>query len=99
RSSPRKLVIAWGAGGDVSSELEQEGNQVLLTLIHRRSPDRGTLLRAEAGWHMHLDVLVARATGNAPEPFWDGCTHGPACGGSTTSGCPPDEIHGSGSAQ
>ena len=25
-----------------------------------------------AGWHMHLDVLVARATGQEPMPFWDG---------------------------
>ena len=25
-----------------------------------------------AGWHMHLDILVARATGTEPEPFWDG---------------------------
>lgn len=69
---PRKLVIAWGAGGDVSFELEQNGNQVLLTLIHRRLPDRETLLRVAAGWHMHLDVMVARATGKEPEPFWDG---------------------------
>jgi uncharacterized protein YndB with AHSA1/START domain len=70
--TPRKLVIAWGASGDVSFELEQKGNQVLLTLIHRRLPDRGTLLRAGASWHMHLDVLVARVTANEPEPFWDG---------------------------
>jgi uncharacterized protein YndB with AHSA1/START domain len=69
---PRKLVIAWGASGDVSFELEQKGNQVLLTLTHRRVPDRGTLLGVGAGWHMHLDVLVARATGKEPEPFWDG---------------------------
>lgn len=25
-----------------------------------------------AGWHMHLDVLVARASGTTPQPFWDG---------------------------
>jgi hypothetical protein len=25
-----------------------------------------------AGWHMHLDILVARATSQEPEPFWDG---------------------------
>ena len=25
-----------------------------------------------AGWHMHLDVLVARASGQEPlQPFWD----------------------------
>jgi hypothetical protein len=42
---------------------------VLLTVIHRRVPDRATL---SAGWHMHLDILVARATGKEPAPFWDG---------------------------
>ena len=69
---PRKLSIAWGNSGDVTFELEPKGNQVLLTLIHRRLPDRGTMLMVGAGWHMHLDVLVARATGTASVPFWDG---------------------------
>ena len=45
---------------------------MLLTVIHRRLPDRATLLMVGAGWHMHLDILVARATGKEPEPFWDG---------------------------
>ena len=45
---------------------------MLLTVIHRRLPGRDTLLKLAAGWHMHLDVLVARATGKEPEPFWDG---------------------------
>jgi hypothetical protein len=26
----------------------------------------------ELVWHMHLDILVARATGRAPAPFWEG---------------------------
>jgi uncharacterized protein YndB with AHSA1/START domain len=69
---PRKLAIAWDGSGDVSFELEPKGNEVLLTVIHRRLPNRSTLLGVGAGWHMHLDVLVARATGKEPEPFWDG---------------------------
>jgi len=69
---PRKLAITWGSTGGVSFELEPRGNQVLLTVIHRRVPDRTTLLNVSAGWHMHLDVLVARATGKEPAPFWDG---------------------------
>lgn len=69
---PRKLAIAWEGSGDVSFELTPKGNQVLLTLIHRRLPDRATTLMVSAGWHMHLDILVARATGKEPEPFWDG---------------------------
>jgi uncharacterized protein YndB with AHSA1/START domain len=69
---PRKLAIAWGASGEVSFELAPKGNEVLLTIIHRRLPDRATMLMVGAGWHMHLDILVARATGKEPAPFWDG---------------------------
>ena len=53
-------------------ELEPKGKGVLLTVIHRRLPDRSTMLKVSAGWHMHLDVLVARASGEEPAPFWDG---------------------------
>lgn len=69
---PRRLAISFADAGDVSFELEPRGDQVLLTLIHRRLPDRKTMLKVGAGWHMHLDILVARATGKEPEPFWDG---------------------------
>lgn len=69
---PRKLAFAWQGSGDVSFELEPRGDHVLLTVIHRRLPDRATLLKVGAGWHMHLDILVARATGRKPEPFWEG---------------------------
>ena len=69
---PRKLAITWGAHGAVSFELARQGSEVLLTLIHSRVPDRATLLSVSAGWHMHLDILVARASGRQPAPFWDG---------------------------
>ena len=69
---PRKLAFTWGNSGDVSFELAPQGDDVLLTVIHRRLPDRATMLMVGAGWHMHLDVLVARANGKEPDPFWDG---------------------------
>jgi uncharacterized protein YndB with AHSA1/START domain len=69
---PRRLVITWNSTGDVSFELQPRGEKVLLTIVHRRFADRATLLKHMAGWHMHLDVLVARASGKAPAPFWDG---------------------------
>jgi uncharacterized protein YndB with AHSA1/START domain len=70
---PRKLAFAWKGSGDVSFELEPKGDQVRLTVIHRRLPDRAMMLKVCAGWHMHLDYLVAAATATQPaEPFWDG---------------------------
>lgn len=69
---PRKLVISWHGTGDVSFELEQHGKDVLLTVIHRGLPDRETMLEVSAGWHSHLDVLVARILGARPQYFWDG---------------------------
>jgi uncharacterized protein YndB with AHSA1/START domain len=69
---PRKLSFAWEGSGDVSIELEAKGKDVLLTLVHRRLPSRSMMLGVSAGWHMHLDVLVARARGGEPAPFWDG---------------------------
>ncbi|HEY5817507.1 MAG TPA: SRPBCC family protein [Mesorhizobium sp.] len=69
---PHRLSFTWSGGGDVTFELQPKGRQVLLTLVHRRLADRATMLSISAGWHMHLDILAARATGNEPAPFWDG---------------------------
>lgn len=68
---PRKLVFTWQGSGDVSFELESQGKQVLLTVIHRHLPDRETLLDVAAGWHTHLDTLAARANDEEPAPYWD----------------------------
>ncbi|WP_119271649.1 SRPBCC family protein [Taklimakanibacter deserti] len=69
---PRKLVFTWEDSGDVSFELESKGDEVLLTVIHRRLANRETMLMVGPGWHMHLDILAAVAAGRKPEPFWDG---------------------------
>jgi uncharacterized protein YndB with AHSA1/START domain len=71
---PRKLVFTWEGSGDVSFELEPKGGEVLLTVIHRRLANRETMLMVGPGWHMHLDILAAVATGQRPEAFWDGWT-------------------------
>jgi uncharacterized protein YndB with AHSA1/START domain len=69
---PHRLVFTWQDTGDVSIELERKGEAVLLTLIHRRLPDRAYAMKVGPGWHAHLDILVLRATGKIPtEPFWD----------------------------
>lgn len=71
---PRALSITWGNTGGVSFTLEARGDKVLLTLVHHRLCDRATLLNVSAGWHAHLDILVARMTGGEPGAFWDGWT-------------------------
>jgi uncharacterized protein YndB with AHSA1/START domain len=69
---PRRLAFTWSGSGEVSFDLEPKGDSVLLTLVHRQLRDRSMMLMVGAGWHMHLNVLVARVSGTTTEPFWDG---------------------------
>lgn len=69
---PRRLAFAFGGAGEVTITLDPVGPEVLLTLVHRRLPDRATMLKVGAGWHMHLDLLCARVAGLPAGPFWDG---------------------------
>lgn len=69
---PCRLTIAWGTSSDVTFDLTPKGSEVLLTVVHRRLPDRAITLMVGAGWHMHLDILVALMRGTTPEPYWDG---------------------------
>jgi len=68
----RKLRCLWPGAGDVTFQLEAEGQDVILTLAHRQLPDQATKARVAAGWHMHLDILCARATGARAPSFWSG---------------------------
>jgi uncharacterized protein YndB with AHSA1/START domain len=68
---PRRISFSWRDSGDVTIDLAEQDDRVLLTLVHRRLPGRAMLLRVAAGWHAHLDVLLARAEGRSPDPFWD----------------------------
>jgi uncharacterized protein YndB with AHSA1/START domain len=68
---PHKLVISWGTASEVTFLLEPVGKSVLLKLTHRKLPDRGSSLNVSAGWHTHLDALVAKLTGEPVGPFWD----------------------------
>jgi len=69
---PHRISFTWDGSGDVTFELETQGDEVLLTVIHRRLPDRRTLLQVAAGWHMHLDILVDRFSAREPAAFWPG---------------------------
>lgn len=69
---PRRLAFTWG-DGDVTIELQQQGRDVLLTLVHRRITERSSRVMIGAGWHTHLDLLAARIAGTQPATtFWDG---------------------------
>lgn len=74
-AAPYRLAISWGSTGGVVFDLEPEGDDVLLTLTHRRVPDRAILLNVSAGWHAHLDALVLRLNGRKVTSFWDTWTH------------------------
>ncbi len=67
---PRRLSFSWGTCTEVSFDLQAQGSHVLLTVVHRRLPDKATVLMVGPGWHAHLDILAARLQGVAPAPFW-----------------------------
>src|SRR5690606_12146657 len=71
---PRLLTIAWDDGSEASMSLQAQQDEVLLTIVHRRLPDRPTLLCVSAGWHNHLDVLAARLAEQPVSGFWDNWT-------------------------
>jgi uncharacterized protein YndB with AHSA1/START domain len=68
---PHRLSFSWNDSGEVSFLLERQGTDVLLTLVHRRIADRTEQLMVGPGWHAHLDILIARLSGEDPDPFWD----------------------------
>jgi uncharacterized protein YndB with AHSA1/START domain len=68
--APRRLAFKWFGAGEVTFELEPQGDEVLLTVTHQRISDRVNLLKVSAGWHTHLDILEARARGREPAPVW-----------------------------
>lgn len=68
---PHLLRYTWPGVGEVTFELAEAGDQVHLTLTHRRIPDAGTRRGVSVGWHSHLDLLAARLSGAVPAPHWD----------------------------
>ena len=71
---PRLLSISWGSTGGVTFTLEEKGDEVLLTIVHKRIEDPEVRLNVSAGWHAHLDVLEARVSGSPAAPHWDNWT-------------------------
>jgi uncharacterized protein YndB with AHSA1/START domain len=65
-----KMTIAWDKG-DVTFTLHEAGESVLLTVKHRLG-DRTAQSSFAGGWHMHLDILLARLASTKPPSFWSG---------------------------
>lgn len=67
----RTLAYTWGDDdSEVRFELTPRGEQVLLVVIHTRIANRDFRISAAAGWHTHLDILVARLEQREPDGFW-----------------------------
>lgn len=67
----RALAYSWGeSGSEVRFDLEPKGDKVLLTVTHSRVVKHDMMLSVSAGWHTHLDILLARMEGREPEGFW-----------------------------
>jgi len=69
----RKLSHTWqyeGEASEVTYELATEGDEVVLTLTHRRLASREELLGVCGGWHTHLDILEDVLSDKNPRAFW-----------------------------
>ena len=67
---PRMLRFTWPGVGDVTVQLQAVGDEVDLTLTHRGYPEGSMKVMLCAGWHTHLDILVARVRGVNSPSFW-----------------------------
>jgi uncharacterized protein YndB with AHSA1/START domain len=68
---PRLLSFTWDGGSEVTFELEVSGAEVLLVVTHRKLPtDPSVRTSVLAGWHTHLEILLANGEGRVPPNFW-----------------------------
>ena len=67
---PHRLAYTWGGQGEVLYELRETAGGVRLVITHQRLPGRDDVLSVSAGWHAHLDLLVARMQGRAAPRYW-----------------------------
>lgn len=68
---PRLLSFTWDGGSQVTFELEESGDAVLLTVTHRLLPtDIELQASVLAGWHTHLDIFMAALSGQISPNFW-----------------------------
>lgn len=68
---PHRLSYLWGNdGSEVTFDLKPKGDEVVLTLTHRKLPNREGSVMVAGGWHTHLGILVDHLNGETTRPFW-----------------------------
>ncbi|HMR31687.1 MAG TPA: SRPBCC family protein [Geminicoccaceae bacterium] len=72
---PRLLSYTWNEKdgrepSEVTFNLTERGDRVLLEVTHERLPDRGDMVGVATGWHAHLGLLVDRLSGRQTQQFW-----------------------------
>lgn len=71
---PHVLSFVWGEEqgdeSEVTFELTNQGDQVLMVLTHRNLRNRQELVSVASGWHVHLGVLMDQLNGRQPKAFW-----------------------------
>lgn len=69
--APRLLSFTWEGGSEVTFELSESGEEVLLVVTHRKLPvDPAVRTSVLGGWHTHLAILLANLEGRVPPNFW-----------------------------
>ena len=72
--APRLIEFTWtesdGIPTEVTFELAERGDQVALTITHRRIASSAELLDISGGWDVHAGILEDVLSGNTPRGFW-----------------------------
>lgn len=70
---PRLLRHTWDSDGEpseVTFEVRDAGDAVVLRITHRRLDTRAAVVSVAAGWDAHVATLVARLSGAETPAFW-----------------------------
>jgi uncharacterized protein YndB with AHSA1/START domain len=71
---PRLIEFTWveshGGTSEVTFELAPRDAQVMLTITHRKIPNREELLDIAGGWDVHTGILDDVLANRAPRGFW-----------------------------
>jgi uncharacterized protein YndB with AHSA1/START domain len=71
---PSLLSFRWGEEqgdeSEVTFELSERGEQVLMVLTHRQLRNRQEMVSVASGWHVHVGILIDQLNDREPKPFW-----------------------------